>query len=93
MTNAELVEDVRVVNRQIGDDEIRGQQTAKHVDANVARLDDVERLATFSANGFERRADKLARHRVEVYLVSLPVRLFPERANDKSPHRLLLFAQ
>jgi hypothetical protein len=39
MPNAELVEDVRVVNRDIGDDEVSQQEQLEHVFAYVARLE------------------------------------------------------
>ena len=58
MTDAELVEDVGVVDRDVGNHEIGRDQQAEHVFADVAGLRDVGRGRAFQARRLQRRLDQ-----------------------------------
>jgi hypothetical protein len=66
MTNAELVERVRIIGRNVGNNEISNQQLLKHVNPDVAGLKNFPGGSAFGANIFESRGDKFLFDRIEV---------------------------
>src|SRR5262249_57985375 len=81
--DAELVEDVRIVDRDIRDHEVGGHELAKHVLADVPLLDDLlgrAALRTDGADTVESRPDQRFLDPVEVHAL-----LRAERTNDEDP--------
>src|ERR1700730_1373359 len=86
MADPQLIEDVGVVNREIGDDEICGQQALEHVDPDVALLQDLDGVAAGHPERVQRRIDQFVDHTIEVDAL-----LDPEGADDEGAHGLLPF--
>ena len=92
MADAELVEDVGVVDRHVADDKVRLEDQAEHVLADVARLDDLAGRAAAEACGLQRGLDEGFADLLEVDFAACPIFLFSKWANDKcSLHRILPF--
>jgi hypothetical protein len=81
VADAEFVEDVGVVDREVGDDEVGGEEQLEHIHADVALPENLPGRPPRDAEFLQRRADQLRLDGVEVYLV-----LHPERADDKCSH-------
>jgi hypothetical protein len=73
---------LRGLRRPVG-----SQQALKHVDANVAGAEDVERRPAVHPDGFQRGDDQLFLDGVEVDLILIPILLRSERADDKGSQR------
>jgi hypothetical protein len=69
------------MDREVGDDEVGGQQQLEHVLANVALPDDLAGRAPRDAEARQRGVDEQALDRVEVDVV-----LNPEGADDEGSH-------
>src|SRR5262249_28290577 len=72
-----------VVDRHVANDDVRFEDKAEHVLANIAGLDDLSRCAASEPGGFQRRLDELGAHAFEIDLFSLAVLLLVERTNNK----------
>ncbi|MGH9891428.1 MAG: hypothetical protein ACREA0_05490 [bacterium] len=69
------------------DDQIGSQQALKHVHANVAGAEDVERRPAVDPDAFQRGDDQLLLYGVEVDLILIPILLRSEGADDEGSQR------
>jgi hypothetical protein len=83
VTNAELVEDVGVVDRDVTDDDVGLEDQLKHVVADVARVDNLPRRSARNVVGLQSGPYQLFVDPVEVDLFPRRVLLGSKRANDK----------
>ena len=81
MADSELVEDIGVVDRHVGDHQVRGQQKMEHVGANVPLLDDLTGRAAADTDRVERGRDEMFFDPVEVDTL-----LRAEGTDDESSH-------
>jgi hypothetical protein len=81
VTDPELVEDVGVVDRDVGDDEVGDEEEVEHVRPDRAGARDVSRRPAGDAEPAERRGDEIALDGVEVHAT-----LLPEGADDEGVH-------
>ncbi|MHC2431139.1 hypothetical protein ACVIST_007884 [Bradyrhizobium elkanii] len=78
VANAKLVEHIGVVDRDVGDHEIRKHQQPKHVFTDVALPRDLAGRASLDACLLQRRSDQLPFHPIKVDAI-----LRTERSHDK----------
>ena len=81
MADAKLVKNIRIVDRDIGDHKVGGQQPPEHILADVAGLKYVNGRAALGPDPLERGSDQQALNLIEVDVV-----LRAERSNDESSH-------
>jgi hypothetical protein len=75
VANAELVPDVGVVDREIGDHKIGEHQLLKHVGADIARPQLLIGAEGFQACPDQGGLDEALEHRVEIDRLAIPARL------------------
>ena len=82
VTNAELVEHVRVVHRDVGDHQVGEQQLLEHVDADISRLDELHRRVA----GDFRRGERWI-HEPPLHFGEVDAAARTEWADDEGAHR------
>ena len=83
MADAELVEHVGVVHRDVADDEVGLEDQREHVGADVAGVFHLGRGAAGQAAARQRRVDQVGVHAVEVNGSALRIGLGTEAADDE----------
>src|SRR5262245_50644267 len=88
MADAQLVPDVRILDSEVGNNEVGDQQFLKHVREDVARTRFLVRAKYRESRAFDSRLDEVVEDAVEVDGLPVRSRLRPERHRNESvgPH-------